>query len=252
MRRITIWFFYGLCLFLLGLPTPIGAQEKESAIDPKADSILRQMSEYLDTLEQFSFHTENSLDTLLTTGQKLQMGRTVDAFVRRPDRFRANAKGDVLDQELSYDGKSITLFEKKLNYYATIEAPSTIETAMDHAEESFGLVAPLADLVYRNCYDLLMEDVTSGFYVGMSTILGVKCHHMAFRGEETDWQIWIETGEKPLPKKFIITSKWVASAPQFTALLTKWEVSPQLKDNLFTFVAPEGAHQIEFLPAENQ
>jgi len=126
MQRITIWFFYGLSLFLLGLPTPIGAQEKESAIDPKADSILRQMSEYLDSLVQFSFNTENSLDTLLTTGQKLQMGRTVDAFVQRPDRFRANAKGDVLDQELSYDGKSITLFEKKLNYYATIEAPSTI------------------------------------------------------------------------------------------------------------------------------
>jgi hypothetical protein len=210
------------------------------------------MSDYLNSLEQFTLHTENSIDTILEPGQKLQLGRAVDVFVRRPDRFRANIKGDVFDQELFYDGKSITLFGKKVSYYATIKAPSTIEGAMDHAEQSFGLVAPLADLMYKNSYDILMEDVQSGFYVGLSTVLGVECHHLAFRGEETDWQVWIENSERPLPKKFVITSKWMAGAPQFTGLLTKWDVTPQLKDSLFTFVAPQGAHQIEFLPTENQ
>ena len=139
-----------------------------------------------------------------------------------------------------------------MNYYATIDAPPTIEAAMDHAEQSFGLVAPLADLMYKNSYDLLTEDVQTGFYVGLSTVFGVECHHLAFRAEETDWQVWIETGERPFPKKFVITSKWVAGAPQFTGLLTKWDVSPELKDSLFIFVAPEGADQIEFLPAESQ
>ena len=90
----------------------------------------------------------------------------------------------------------------------------------------------------------------SGFYAGLSAVLGVECHHLAFRGEETDWQIWIENSERPLPKKCVITTKWVAGAPQFTALLTNWDVSPQLKDSLFTFVPPGKAQKIEFLPVD--
>ncbi len=251
MQKIRTWFFCVSCLLLLSFPALSGAQEKQQAIDPKVDSILRQMSEHLNTLPQFSVHVENSLDILLSSGQKLQMGRAGDIFVRRPDRIRANMKGDRFNQEFFYDGKSITLLTKNPNYYATIKAPSNIEEAVDLAEESVGLVAPIADLIYRNSYDILIQDVQSGFYVGLSTVLGVECHHLAFRGEETDWQIWIENSANPLPRKFIITSKWLVGAPQFTAFMTNWNVSPQFKDSLFTFVKPEGAQKIEFLTAEN-
>jgi hypothetical protein len=85
----------------------------------------------------------------------------------------------------------------------------------------------------------------------LSTISGVQCHHLAFRAEETDWQIWIENSKTPLPRKFVITSKWTAGAPQFTAVLSDWDVSPQFEEGLFTFVPPAGAEQIGFLPAEN-
>lgn len=251
MRRITTWFFYGLCLLLLSLPALSGAQEKQQTIDPKADNILRQMSDYLNTLQEFSINAENTVDTLLTSGQKLQLHRAIQVFVRRPDRLRANLEGDRYDQELFYDGKSITLFTKTLDYYATIEAPPTIEAALDRAEESVGLVAPFSDVVSRNCYDVLTKDVQYGFYVGLSTVLGVDCHHLAFRGEETDWQIWIEKGARPLPKKFVITSKWITGAPQFTGLVTGWDLSPKLQDSLFSFVAPKGAEKIEFLPPED-
>jgi hypothetical protein len=246
----TVYFILVLWAILLSFPAFGADSGNPPTIEAKADAILRQMSEYLNSLEQFTFHTENSVDTLLSSGQKVQLGRAVDVFVRRPDRFRANVEGDIFDQELYYDGKSITLFGKKVNYYATMEAPPKIEAAMDHAMDSFGLVAPLADLMYRNCYDILAEDIRSGFYVGLSSVLGVECHHLAFRGDETDWQIWIENSNRPLPKKFVVTTKWVAGAPQFTALLTNWDVSPQLKDSLFTFVAPGNAQKIEFLPVD--
>lgn len=244
--------FCVLFLAILIFPAISRSEDEGAEIEPRADKLLRQMSEYLDTLEQFTIHTENSIDTLLSSGQKLQLGRAVDVFVRRPDRFRANIKGDLFDQELYFDGKSITLYGKKVNYYANVEAPPTIEEAINHAEQSFGLVAPLADLIFKNCYDILTNDVQSGFYVGLSTVLGVECHHLAFRAEETDWQIWIENSDRPLPRKFLITSKWVASAPQFTGLLTKWDVSPQIKENHFSFIVPEGAQRIAFLPAEDE
>ena len=251
MQRMRTWLICGLSLLILSVSTLSGAQDKNTSIDPQADSILRQMSDYMNTLGQFIVRAENGEDTLLSTGQILQMGRSTETFVRRPDRLRGNINGGRFDQEFYYDGKSITLYTKGVNYYATAEAPATIEAALDDAEESVGLVAPFADLISPNAYDTLIEDVTLGSYVGLSNVFGVECHHLAFRGEESDWQIWIENSEKPLPRKFIITSKWVTGAPRFVGYITGWDLSPELKDSLFTFVAPEGAEKIEFLAPDN-
>ena len=46
-------------------------------------------------------------------------------------------------------------------------------------------------------------------------------------------------------------AKRVAGAPQFTALLSDWVARGKFKDSKFKFVAPKGAHKIEFLPAGN-
>jgi hypothetical protein len=42
-------------------------------------------------------------------------------------------------------------------------------------------------------------------------VIGVECDHLAFRNADTDWQIWIESGAKPIPRKYVITSKGIAS-----------------------------------------
>ena len=249
MLRRTFCTILIICGMLLGrsaIAQDAGVGQR--AIEPKADKVLRQMSEYLNTLDQFSLHSESTIDALIAPGQKIQLGRSIDLFVRRPNRLRADIMGDIVNQQLFYDGRSITLYGKKVNYYATMEAPDNIESALDQAERTFGLVAPGADLISRNSYDVLTEDVQSGVYVGLSTVHGVETHHLAFRGAETDWQIWIENSETPLPKKFIITTKWLAGAPQFTAIVTQWDASARIKDRQFIFVAPDKANKIEFLP----
>jgi hypothetical protein len=224
-------------------------QEREAVIDPQADKILRQMSDYMNTLQQFTIHLENSNDVLLKTGQKVQLGSAVDIFVRRPDRLRADSDGDLRSQQIFYDGKRITLYEKKVNTYATMEVPANMEKALDHARENFGLIAPAADLVSINSYDILTENVTSGDYLGLSKVHGVECHHLLFTQDETDWQIWIENSKTPMPRKIIITEKLMTGAPQFTSLLTERDLSAQFEENLFTFVPPDEAAKIKFLPA---
>jgi len=47
--------------------------------------------------------------------------------------------------------------------------------------------------------------------------------HLAFRGAETDWQIWIDIGARPVPRKYIITSKTLAGAPQYTLRIKDWK-----------------------------
>ena len=83
--------------------------------------------------------------------------------------------------------------------------------------------------------------------VGPSVVGGVKTTHLAFRGGEVDWQIWIEDGDKPLPRKFILSSKKVSGEPEFTVLIRNWDVAPKLSDQEFNFKPPKGAKKIEFL-----
>jgi hypothetical protein len=93
----------------------------------------------------------------------------------------------------------------------------------------------------------MLKESSSGFVVGQSVVGGVKCTHLAFRGSEVDWQIWIEDGDKPLPRKFILTSKKVTGEPGFTVLVKSWDVTPKLTDKEFRFAPPKGAKKIEFL-----
>jgi hypothetical protein len=220
---------------------------KAPDIEPKAGEALQQMCDYLKNLQQFSVQTEITEDVLLTTGQKIQLGKTVEASVRRPDRMRADSQGDAENRQMLYDGKSITLMDRSKNVYSTINAPPEIDAALNHAIQAFNLRAPLADLIYTEAYKNLTSGVISGFYAGLHKVQGVPCHHLAFRQKDIDWQIWIENGPTPLPRKFLITDK-KAKGLQFTALFSKWNTSPQLEEGLFNFVPPEKAEKIDLPP----
>ena len=63
----------------------------------------------------------------------------------------------------------------------------------------------------------------------------------------TDFQIWIQQGDRPLPRKLVITSRDVVNAPQFTVLIDAWDQTPDLDDDLFHFDPPEDAMVIDFM-----
>jgi hypothetical protein len=161
--------------------------------------------------------------------------------------MRADRKGDILNQEFFYDGKNLTLFNPKENLYATAAAPPTLDAMLDFAREKLDVIAPGAELLYGNAAERMLKETTAGFVVGPSLVAGAKSTHLAFRGAEVDWQIWIEDGNKPLPRKFILTSKKVTGEPQFTVLIRSWDVTPKLTNQEFTFAPPKGAKKIEFL-----
>ena len=156
--------------------------------------------------------------------------------------------GDGKDQQLFYNGRTITLWKPHLDYSGILAAPPSIEEALDFASESFALHAPLADFIRQDSFDPLPPVIYSAVYVGQQLVHGISCHHLAFRQDDLDWQIWIEDSETPLPRKVIITQKFVTGAPQFTALLLEWNLAPQLPDRHFTFSPPKNAKKIEFLP----
>ena len=94
---------------------------------------------------------------------------------------------------------------------------------IDTLQGRSGAGMPGADLLLSNSYDELMANVIDSKHIGQGVVDGVECEHLAFRGPETDWQIWIETGAKPVPRKYVITSKTVTGAPQYTLTIRDWK-----------------------------
>jgi hypothetical protein len=214
------------------------------AIDPQADELMRRMGDYLAQAQFFSVSAEVWQDVQLPSGQRVQAGRTIDLQVRRPNRFHAEVRSPRRNRGLYYDGKSITLLNRVQNFYGSIPAPASLDEALDVASERFGITLPLEDLIVSDPYQNAMRKVTSGIRLGPVTVLGVPCEHLAFSLGTVDWQIWIEDGAQPVPRKIVITYKDEEGTPEYTAILSNWDFQTKLPDFLFTFEPPTGATEI--------
>ena len=229
---------------------PIASLAQPSEVDPEAIQLLRRSTNYLVGMKQFRVDTDTTIEAVLpTTGQKLQFGTRVVVTVQRPDRMRAERVGELNNQTFYYDGKALSVHLPDQKFYATEPAPPTLEAMLDFARDKLNVIAPGADLIYSNAFERLTEGLTSAFVVGKGVVGDVRCDHIAFRNAEVDWQIWIQEGDQPLPRKFIVTSKRMPQSPQFVVVLSKLEVAPNITDDTFKFVPPEGSQRIEFLRA---
>lgn len=235
-----------------GNPAPGGLVQAQLAqseapakpdIDPDAAKVLSQMQSYLGGLKSFSVKYDSDFDVLSPLGQKLKFVSSGTIAAHRPGQLRVTRQGPVSDISLVLDGKTVTLLATKLNAYLQ-EPAASIDEAMEIVRDQFGFPAPGADLLVAKPFDLDATDVVSGVHLGMAVIGGQKAHHLAFRGRQVDWQLWVKDGPEPLPLRYVVTSKWTTGAPEYSLTLTDWNVAPTQNATTFTFTPPAGAKQI--------
>jgi hypothetical protein len=128
--------------------------------------------------------------------------------------------------------------------------PPDIESALAKANKEFGVRVALTDLASPNLWEVLNKRIKDAVYVGLHKVRGVPCHHLALEGDEAQLQVWIEAGDKPLPRKVVMTAEKAPGSPEWMAFLYDWNLAPQLQDNLFVFTPPDGAPKIKFIPVK--
>lgn len=217
----------------------------EDDFDPDADKILKSMSDYMGKLKSYSVSYDVDTEVLQRTGEKLQLIRSGKLTVERPGHAHVTRQSGSVDAELYFDGKMLTLYGKNLNAYFQADSAGDIDHAIDTLREDLGADAPAADLLYSDAYSNLLTGADSSMYWGTAVINGAKVHHLSFRAGDVDWQIWIQDGDKPLPLKYVITSKWIAAAPQHSVRLYDWNVDPKVDSKMFTFTPPKDAKKVE-------
>ncbi|MBF6023138.1 DUF2092 domain-containing protein [Lysobacter niastensis] len=242
-----------LCAALLAAPAvhaqDASASTSTATVEPKALAALDAMGKYLRSLKTFTVHGDSTLDLVMEDGEKLQFPGTVDYKVRTPNGLHMDIKTDRKERQLFYDGKSLTVYGSKNNYYATVDAPPTIKELLGVAADRYDIEFPLADLFLWGTERAPTSALKSATFVGPARIGGTVTEQYAFRQEGVDWQVWIEAGSKPLPRRLVITTTDDPTHPQYASTLT-WNTSPSLSDANFTFTPPKDAKRIQLVAVD--
>jgi hypothetical protein len=223
------------------------AQEKPQ-IEAEAARVLTTALERIEKAKSFAFRAEVTNDAVLPSGQKVQYPGKLEVAVRRPNGYWNMFEGEQRTTRSWYDGKTFTLLNEGENIYACWAAPENLDDLFGTMKGKLGFTPPLAPLMRDNLVATALAKVVSGSVVGRGVIGESRCLHLAFRGKKTDWQFWVSEHGDPLIRRIVITYKLEPGAPQYAATFLSWDFAPRLSDAVFSFTAPQGAVQCEFVP----
>jgi hypothetical protein len=215
-----------------------------AAMDEGAGKILKAMSDYLAGQKSISLTYDSDIEVMTENFQKIQFTSSGQVQLSRPNQVRVTRAGGYTDVELTYDGKTVTVLGKNVNAYAQADVPGSVDGVVQKLRDEFSIAIPGADLLLADAFNTLTAETVEGWHIGQGVIDGIECEHLAFREEETDWQIWVEIGPRPIPRKYVITSKGTTGAPQYTVRIKDFKTDALAAD-AFTFKPPAGAKKVE-------
>ena len=229
------------------LATIIGlsASSAVQAGEAEAKSLLKAMSDYMAAQKSISFEYDTNFEVVTKDHQKLSFASSGAVDLIRPDKIRATRGGGFANVEMIFDGKTLTLLAKDANLYTQAEVPGDLDHLVDELRDKFHKPVPGADLLVSNVYDVLMADVVDVKDLGSGVIGGTECDHLAFRNKDVDWQIWIAQGANPYPCRYVITTKEVDQAPQYSVQIRDWKTGSQLAADDFGFKNASNAKKVE-------
>jgi hypothetical protein len=219
-----------------GVPAPAARAD-----NGEAQTILKSMAEYVSRQENLSLKYDADVEVVTPAVEKIQFSASGDVTMTRPNKFRVSRTGGYADVELVSDGSTVTVHDRGGNRFAQIPGSGSFDEIVDRLRAEAPLELPGADLLLSKPYDELMAGVLEAKHIGRGVVEGVECEHLAFRNLDTDWQIWVEVGDRPVPRKYVITSKAVGAAPQYTLRLRDWKTGVSPAPDAFAFKPPEGA-----------
>jgi hypothetical protein len=219
---------------------PASAQAQGS----DAKSVLKAMSDYVSSQKTIELTCDTDIEVITPQLEKIQFTNSGEVLLSRPDKLRAHRVGGYADVALFFDGKTVSVLGKHINGYAQFDAPGTVDQLIEALRAGHGVALPGADLLLSHPYDALVADVKEAKHIGRGVIDGLECEHLAFRNFDTDWQLWVEVGERPIPRKLVITSKTLNNAPQYTLRVKSWKTGVEPAPDAFAFTPPDGAEKL--------
>ena len=196
------------------------SQPDFAASAPDPFKTFQKMSDFMGKQDQFTMQFSDTFDEVSEAGPKIQLSSRRTRYVQRPDHASMEYNGDNAHRHVIYDGKTLTAIDLTNNGYATIAMQGPLDNVMDKMAKDYGMAQPVDNFIYKDIYSRVYPKIEAGQYVGTDTVGEVKCDHLAFRQQGIDWEIRIQQGDSPVPRKLSITHTDLESHPQYTLEVT--------------------------------
>jgi hypothetical protein len=255
VRRLAKAALLGASLMALGGGASLAATKQHpparseaSMVEPGAVAALTRMSAFLRANPTFTVKLETQRDEVDAYGQLLTFDGATTYKVKAPDGMDIETSDGDERRQYIYDGHSVTVFDPKTGFYGHFSAPPTIRQTIREAEDKYGIWIPLTDLFRWGEDPDEANDLSAAHYVGDATVNGAPAKQYAFRQGDVDWQIWIASGDRPLPLRVVLVARDDPARPQFEADLS-WDTAPQFAADTFVFKPPPEAKAIPLAAA---
>ena len=213
---------------------------------PDPVDLYRAAAARLKTATALSVEVEKRFDVILTDGAKIEYSGALDMVVTRSSGLFIDYGDDFGAKQLWYDGRTLTLLDTLKNVYASVPVTGSVRDVLSQVNKDYDLDMPLAPLLRNDLVDNL-EAHGKASYLGLHDVEGEPCHHLLFRGQTSDMQVWIRDGDQPLLCKLVVTFWEIEGAPQQALTFTEWDLDADIDEQTFTAKIPESARAIEFL-----
>ncbi|SEP41315.1 hypothetical protein SAMN02990966_05878 [Rhodospirillales bacterium URHD0017] len=252
MRFLTV---LAVCIVTASGPSPAAAQQSPSlpsnsaaTESVKAKALLMRMADYLAKAQSFSVTMDASFDVVQPSGQKIEFDETRKLTLSRPDKLRIDdVEADGDEHQLRFDGQDLVLFSPKEKVLGKLTRPGSVDEIIYYIVSEMQTRLPLSLLLVTSIAEELQKRVSEISLVEHATVDGKPTDHLAARTEDLDFQVWIATGDVPVPLRVVITYKKDAGQPQFRATLSEWNFNPKIDPASFTFVPPAGTERVAFM-----
>ena len=228
-----------------GQTPPAAATQDAPPVEPAAMDTLKRMSDVLKSAKSFTFTYRSVHEQVAQTGQIVDFFHLSRVAVARPNKLRLDVTGDVRNTILTYDGKVVTLFDPTQSFFTQIEAPPNIDETLILLMEKLQTSFPVAGVLLADPYEKMKDGLKTAVDLGVVKVDGVDCRHLLFGEDDADWQLWVEVGKRPLPRRISIVYKKEPGAPRVLASFSDWKLNVSVPAGRFVFVKPAQATRVE-------
>jgi hypothetical protein len=238
-------------LLLCCLAARVFSQEAGASpnVDPLALQVLRATTNSLKNARSFSFRAVVSREGLGSNDQVVTFFHQSEVTVSRPDKLHIHAVGEHQALDLFFNHGDVFLYAPDKKLYARMQTKPDLDQAVDGLEKK-SIQLPMSPLFRADPYKMMADGLNGAAVIGRVELAGKTFHHLVFSEKDAEWQLWVEAGEKPTPRRAQIVYKALPREPRVTVDFFDWNLSADPPASLFDFQKPADAKPIQFLEAD--
>ena len=244
---------YKKFLFVLftGILT-VHLQAQTRRIDTVAVSILDKMSAVIGDLSSCSVTIRSNYDVSSRELGLVKHSDEQELFLRGSGKMLLRSEGDKGSRYFLFNGKNLSYYSMDKNQYSQIETPASLIEMIDTVNKLYGIEFPIADFFYPSFVDDILAESKNLMYLGLTQVDGNECFHIAGTAADKTFQFWVSNDAYYLPIKTVIVYTNKEMNPQYEAVLSNWQMNPNLPDALFQFTPPVRSKQVRMVPLKNK